>query len=539
MKKSKQFLASIFMLLLCNDMYSQNDTAVATTELKRMNEMFGYRIKMDVKDKGKIVSLPNQVIELSLDELKRISPITEKNIRFYIVRFVVAHEFAHQMQYYKFGTNAKFMNNDLVSKTIIEAQADILAGSIFFMISPELYVYQETQPDFVKKVFHELFKVTFNMGIGENTLGSHPSRRDRMLAIRTGFTYGFSIVYDNRIKSDTAWAIKNGITHQIFKKQMKDQFRFMDLKDNEDIMLWSYRQAKKIVNCDRKIATGIVLITPPDKRHLYHETSENPYVDYNLTYKNITTKSIDVEMEVFVVLLSREKRESPENYRKLNVRHYNFTLLPGETKTLEDKLLWIKNESDTLSNSEMREDEIPRIVYPGKSKEDAIYSCSYTNDLSNSVYQESIKNLSFAEALPSLKFQIFLEKILAIKTFKIDEVIKGIGEINTTNQDELRYDSSIQLDEDTKVSITIDNEQEISLIDISFPNYYPDKEKMLAKYNEIKNILDNHESFSKKDEGKLGDNSWTLYSSDKSDVYIETNQYDPIKVSTLRVQFIL
>ncbi|MBF4494509.1 hypothetical protein IR010_18340 [Flavobacterium sp. MR2016-29] len=52
-----------------------------------------------------------------------------------------------------------------------------------------------------------------------------------------------------------------------------------------------------------------------------------------MTYKNISTKSIDVEMEVFVVLLSREKLESPENYRKLNVRHYNFTLLPGHIKT--------------------------------------------------------------------------------------------------------------------------------------------------------------------------------------------------------------
>nr|WP_315200975.1 hypothetical protein [uncultured Flavobacterium sp.] len=538
MKKFKQISLFVLILLLCNYIYSQNDATVATTELKRMNEMFGYGVKMNVKDKGQIVSLPNQVIELSLDELKRISPITEKNIRFYIVRFVVAHEFAHQIQYYRFGNNPKFMNNDLVSKTLIEAQADILAGSIFLMISPELQVYKETKPEFFKKIFNELFKVTYNMGISEYTLGSHPSKRDRMLAARLGFTNGFTMVYDNWVKMDTVRAIQSGITHEIFKKQMKDQFRFIDLKDNEDILLWSYRQAKKIVNYDRKIATGIVLVTPPDKRHFYHESNTDPYVDYSLTYKNITSKSIDVEMEVFVVLVSREKPDSPENYRKLNVRHYDFTLLPGQTKTVEDKLLWLKNENDIGGNFEMQENEMPRIVYPGKSTEDGIYLCSYTNDFSNRVYQENITNVNFSDSTISFNFQIFLEKILVLKNFKNDEFIKGIGEYSTINPDELKYVSSIQLDGETTTSVTIDNTQQISLIEVSFPNYFPEKEKMLAKFNEIKSIIDKHEGFSKKEEGTVGDNLWAVYSNDECDIYIETYQYEPININTIRLQFI-
>lgn len=407
MKKTRKMFVLALLLSFYNIIYSQNDSTVAATELKRMNEMFGYQIKMDIKEKGRIVSLPNQVIELSLEELKRISLIAEKNLRFYIVRFVVAHEFSHQVQYYRLGNNPKFMNNDLISKTTLETQADILAASVFFMLSPELMVYEKSDPDFLKKVLNTLFNVTYNMGISENTLGSHPSKRDRMLAVRLGFTNGLSMVYDDWVKSDTVRAINNGITLPVFKKQMEDQFKFLDLKNNEDIVFWSYRQAKKIVNYDRKIATGIVLVTPRDKRHFFHETSEDPYVDYNLTYKNISDKSIDVQMEVFVALISRENPDSPENYRKLNVRHYDFTLLPGQTTTLADKLLWLKNENDANGIFEIQKSEMPRIVYPGISAVDGIYSCSYTDDLSDNVYQENIENLFFTDSDPSLSFQIF------------------------------------------------------------------------------------------------------------------------------------
>jgi len=531
-----KFLVTLLIFTILNSSaLSQNDSTVAATELQRMNNTFGYRIKMNITKEGRIESLPNQEIQLSLAELKQISPVTRKDIRFYTVRFIVAHEFAHQMQYYRYANEPKFMNSDLVSKTLIETQADILAGLIFFQISPEILVYQGSAPQLVNDIFKELFVVTHNMGISENTLGSHPSKRDRMLAVRLGLTNGFSFTYDQWVKSDTIRAIQNGITYPIFKKQMHDQFRYINL-DNaiEDMISWSYRQAKKIVNYDRNIATGIVLLTPLKERVIWHEDISNPYVEYKLTYKNISTKNIDIEMEVFVAHVNRLKSDTPESYRKVNVEHYKFSILPGQSKTIKGKLLWLKNENDVFGNFELRDIDMPRIVYPGMSS-DGIYSCSYTNDLSNKVYQENIANINFPTSSGLNDFRTFYYTILNTCGFNYQDAIKGMGQVNLNYPDEITYVSSIQFEDETLTLVNVDSMNKISSIEIFFQNYYPQANSILTKYIEIKKILNMELNDSKIEEGQIGEKFWVNYSSKESDVYLQTIKNDATKQYTVKL----
>lgn len=540
MNQLKLIITIIFISSLHSLAYSQNDSIVAITELQRMNDTFGYRIRMNITKEGTIVSLPNQEIQLSIAELKRLSQVTRKDIRLYIVRFIVAHEFAHQIQYYKYANDPRFMNNDLVSKTLLETQADIMAGLIFLQLSPEIMQYQKTHLELVDSIFNELFKVTYSMGIRENTLGSHPSKRDRMLAVRLGLTYGLNFVYDQWVMADSDRAIQYGITPQLFKNTKDEQFRFIDLKNGEDLISWSYRQAKKIVNYDRKIATGILLLTPSNERFVFHTEISNPYVDYKLTYKNISPKSIDMEMEVFVALVGREDPNTPEHYRKINVNHYKFTLLPGQSKTITDKLLWIKNGNDTLGNFEMVDNEMPRIVYPGGKTDDNIFSCSYSNDTSNIVYQENITSLNLQGSTKSLGFQAFFNELLNHWQTNDENIIKGIGEVNINYPDEITYTSSLQFDDEVQTFITIDSNRHITSIELLFTNFYPYTDKMFAKYNEIKKQINMEVDDCIVEEGKIGENFWTTYSSDDFTLFLETLKYDKAedetKLSSVRLQ---
>ena len=504
-----KLFATLLFTFLITAAHAQNDSTVAATELNRFNVTFGHRIKMNITNDGVISSLPNQEIQMSLKELQRISPIKRKDIRFYIVRFIVSHEAAHQIQYYRYSNNKRFMNNDLVSKTIIETQADILAGLTFFKLSPELLIYMKTRPGFVDTVLTEVFNVAFSMGITENTLGTHPSKRDRMLAIRLGMTNGFSFVFDELVKSDTARAISSGLTLEKFKKMMEDQFRFIDLNPNEGIVEWSYRQAKKIVNYDRKVATGIVLTTPDNQRFKFYTERAYPYVDYDLTYKNISLKSIDVEMEVFVAHIKRIPKPNEESYKKVNVDHYKFTLSPGQRKTVQGKLMWLKNENDIEGEMELSDDAKPVIVFPGIQSNDAIYSCSYTNDVSDQVYQENVKELHFDNPNEAFSFSLYLNAAINACLQKDKNILKGIGDINTKYPDEITYFSSLQFDQETNTYASIDSTQTIN-VEMQTANFYPDENKLFSKFAIIKAQLDQLENL-KKEERSIGDWPWIDY----------------------------
>lgn len=518
--------ANLFLLLLlfafCGE--AQNDSTVAVTELNRFNEFYGYRVKMTVTEEGPIVSLPNEEIQMSLAELKRISPVIRKDLRFYIVRFIVAHEFAHQMQYYYFRDNPKFLNNDLASKTIIETQADILAGQILTMQSPELYAYMNTHPMLVKEILEELFRVAHSLGSRENTLGSHPSKRDRMLAIRLGLTQGFSYQYDQMVKSNPDHAIQQGLTLEMFTKQMDEQMRFVDIERDEGIMDWSYRQARKIVNDDRKIATNIVLTTPQNNRHVFHEDESYPYVDYDLTYQNIGNRSIEMEMEVFVALINREDPNSGEFYRKLNVEHYTFTLAPGESKTLNNKLCWLKNDGDETGILAMQAGEYPRIVYPGIHSFDAMYSCKYSDDVSNRVYQEDIASFGIAEGDLNLDFPIFFNALLNAHELNDKDLIQGIGELGEFMPNTVTHICALQLADDTETVAVIDSLGRIIAIELQFPNYYPSKSNVVEKYKKLVQQLNVELDEAQKNGGDF----WMEYVNDEFIAYIECS-LDEIK----------
>ncbi|OAN61658.1 hypothetical protein A8B79_04320 [Balneola sp. EhC07] len=488
--KNKDSIASLFLVLFfTSNTYSWQTSEFLHNELNIMNYEWGYRIKMDVNSSGNISSLPDQKIQMGLAELDRLTGSHDQRVKYYLYRFILAHEFAHQVQYYKYKNDQQKLNDDLITRKILETQAEINAGLLFFIRSPELYNSFFSQPELAVEVFRELFNVAFRLGTTENTIASHPSKKERMLAIRLGVMNGFSFLFDQHMKSNPLAAQQMGITPQKFKSIMDAQFEFIDIKQGDDILEWSYRQAQKIVNYDRKIASNLVLTTPRGTRHSFDTDPINPYAFYDLTYSNIGKRKLDVEMEVFIALVGRESPDSGESYRKLNVDHYKFSLDPGESKTIEGILSWSKNEhvmDDFLGITPL---EMPRIVYPSLISEEAIYSVLFSDGNPSTVEQDSIKFLSFNESDAIQEFPAFFNSILNAFLLNDKNVIQSLGELNHYREDTYSYLSSIQFEDDIKTRIVTDMEKNIISIEVDFPEYNS-HQSVHRMYSQIIDLLE-------------------------------------------------
>jgi hypothetical protein len=512
----------ICFLFASLESFSQRDSIVAVRELQKLNHTFGYRIKMDVVREGSIVSLPNEKIQFNISEINTIPRSKDPVVRSYVVRFILAHEFAHQIQYYVYRDNPSYMSNDPVSRTVIETQADILASQMLWYVNFELFDYLITDPVLFNDIVLELLHVALEIGSNEHTIGTHPSKRDRALAFRLGLTNGLTYVYDQRVKASGNLNYQSGLTLESFKQQMDDILKFIDFRKDEDMLSWSYRQARKILNYDRKISNDIILITPPDKRQVFHTTSSYPYVDYDLTYMNIGNKNIDLDMEVFISLVNRENPNSAETYRKLTVNHYSFTLLPGETYRTQDKLRWDRAENDFQGIFEISEKEMPRIVYPSSSSMDAIYSCTYSgNEYGNEVYRDEIKFLNLSTDEETLDFQIYVNSILNECLLENNAIIQGLGEKNFFIPNTLNYDCSIQFDMTSGTTVLTDLQKNILRVELDFPNFFPEGNYVTGTYNKLKRVLDSEFSDCSIEEDQDTDSYWVTYTCNSYEVYLE------------------
>ncbi|MBD0824461.1 hypothetical protein [Aestuariibaculum marinum] len=527
---------SLFMSLPAS---SQNDSITAISELQKLNNFFGYHVQMNVVREGSIVSLPNERIEFNINEIDKIISSKNEIVRSYVIRFIVAHEFAHQIQYYAYRNHPNFMNDDLISRTIIETQADIMGCFMLWYANFELFDLLSTNLPLLNEISNELLQVALEIGSKEYTIGTHPSKRDRALAFRLGSMNGLSYVYDQRVKnSSTAVGSKGELTPEIFHEQMDYILEFIDLKkDKEDIISWSYRQAKKLLNYDRKIASDIILITPKFERHSFNTGDSHPFAYYDLTYMNVGNKTIDIDMEVYMSLVKREDLGSAKSYRKLNVNHYKFSLNPNETYRIQDKLRWDRGENDIHNLLGMGSVEMPKIVYPAIGSQDAIYSCVYKDERNNSkVYQEDISFLNLSVDKESVDFLIYINTILNACLFQDKNIVQGIGEKNLFLDNTLLYDCSLKFGEKSRTTVLTDLQRNILSVDLDFTNYYPRRSDVFSDYIDIKRLLTEEFSDCQIEEGNDSDGAWVTFNCDSYEIYVEVSADDKEKEYSLSVE---
>ena len=188
----------------------------------------------------------------------------------------------------------------------------------------------------------------------------------------------------------------------------------------------------------------------------WHETPDYPYAEYNLNYMNISDKPIKVEMEVYIAHVNRKQKDDGVYQKSINNQVYKFILDPGQVKNLQGKLRWDKEDiDDTGEISGLKEEYMPRIIYPSQKSRDAWISCEFVdNEMNESITTLDQLDLESNTENSYSKYFIAsrLKNILRNYKYSIEDLITGVGTYN------------FQPDErfiDYKSKVTIDNEAEV------------------------------------------------------------------------------
>lgn len=463
------------------------------SEFKKISELLKIYPILKFTDNNTITSNQNDTIYFNISDLNKISSITNIPNRIFILRFILAHEFVHQLQFDEYKNNNKIFSNDDISRTLLEAQADILGGYIWFKLSvSQIFAINKLNSGESDKVALDLYEIMYNLGIRENLLSSHPSKKDRQLAFKLGISHA-SIQYFQSLSDNPQFYNKTSYTVQDVQRIVSEYNRINDYMNNETEMQWSYRQAKKIVNYDRKICTNLVLITDQTKRLKFYGTKSDPgspYVVYNLEYKNIGNRSIKVEMEVYLAHIKRDSILKSNYYKKVNVNQYKYSLKPKESYTIKDSLRWDRCDFDNTNVTGLASDYMPRLVYPG-SNEDALFSCSFVDDNSDNVYDADIKYLKLKKENDFYDFQINLLQLIDEYNLDSRRLETGIGTMKYFSNKVkcISYLSSIQFEEGTTTTVFYYPEDDKSEISIDFP-IYNEWEIAKNKFEKLESYLD-------------------------------------------------
>jgi len=532
------FFLLILIYIISNNVLAQSDSTIAKSEVDKLNSHWGYRVKLVVHPTGDITAnRQTNSIDLSLSILKSLESVKDKPDRTYLIKMIIYHEFTHHMQFYKYGSKAGLLANDLVSRTLAETQADVNAGSLMIIMNPDLPALLFSKPE-GDVMLSKLMQVMFDMGIRENTIGTHPSKNDRIIAFRLGLMSGISYWFDNTIKRNPQFVAALNMTPQKHKVIMDEVFRVTDYRPPEDILAWSYRQARKIINDDRRLMNDLILITPPTQRTKYDESEDNPFGSYNLTYKNTGQNTLDINMEVNMVQVRRDLPLAVRFHRRINARLYRFELKPGETFTAKDRMNWKKSETDPSDLTALPNNYYPRMIYPGSGDDDQLISCLITSNTVMKSRKEEINyfGLSGKKADYS-SFSIYFNKLMTAHLLK-DDVRTGIGNIDNTNGKAVAFSSSIQFAENSRTAVVLNKTTGKTSFRLSYK--LTSLELLKAKFKEIKGYLSKELSNYVQSPYSVWGNEAMAYISDNSvvDLIMITNPGEQLYVLEMSLAFL-
>lgn len=418
--------------------------------------------KLVIIEKGAIAASRDGTITFGIDQLNKIfSSFTDNPEMLKLaIRLVIAHELGHLMQFATYQ-NRPELNNDLLSRTLLEAQADIIGGSLWMTMFAQETQIDKKHQDLKADDLYLLFSLVLEIGIDENTVGTHPSKVDRLMCVQTGIQFG-DLVFNEYILSEVDTKLAQGKQQEVYKlisPEYLENFRNLvnsisirlDKGENEYRMDWTYRNAKKITNFHPDISKQIVLYHSENSNNeiKWDTSDESPTVDYEFSYLNMDLKHIDsLEMEKIIL------------HKKRNSNIHKAVLQPGKLEKISGRLNWDKLDGDFLSQSALLKEEIPRLVFPSIGNS-SIYLCQYYGVKPKLITSESVSSLrSFPNNINTTVYDAAsrLDAIVTAFKYNIESLKIGIGEMYKITDSNIfsNHNSSISLGENNKTYIRTD-----------------------------------------------------------------------------------
>ncbi|HTF29919.1 MAG TPA: hypothetical protein VK625_13795, partial [Flavitalea sp.] len=290
----------------------------------------------DVQGSSAVSERQGRKVTINLPELHRLANRTAPIYTTAVVRMVLAHEMAHQMQY----THEQGKNSPVVN----ECQADLVCG---FLIAQQFFY------DFVtklienenKSVTNELikegterlnnvsivvFSSIFLLGDDFNPDNTHPRNDQRLAALRDGLSYGaMYLMYENFNLLPNDLKISTKTSMDSIKK-------VLNFWENENVITWSQKHARRITHENINHCKDIVVYN----EWSWDTAKSHPYLSYAQTIKNIGNKKIYLNFYNQIRTKVRTKPDSVFYWQTTATNSHIATLGPGATKSLSDSLKW-------------------------------------------------------------------------------------------------------------------------------------------------------------------------------------------------------
>ncbi|WP_408028927.1 hypothetical protein [Tenacibaculum xiamenense] len=464
MKRKRIFLFLAFFIFLINQTTSQVLDSYIREQFSRIRliALPDFDIQLEIVDEGKMESLlASRKVIFSKSELNKFSKEFNQLERNFLIQILLAHEVSHQFQF-NWYKGKKELQNRPILRMLLEGQADVLAGFCFgHMLIDDLDKLKKSAENInIMDSFYKVFQFILDVGIEESSIGTHPSKTDRLMLIRQGMNLGAAKAIDMDIKRNPHIAKQYFITSSAYQKEVEKILKGMDFDNSKDnIFKWSYRVAKRIMNYNPKVAQNIVLLKDKQTPKIHwHKSQEYPYVDYEFNYLNISEKPIDVAMEIYISHVDRNNPQMKKYQNKRNSKIYSFHIKPKEIKTIKGKLNWDKFDNDYDELTSLKKGTMPRIVYPHANSDEYIMSASFSKDETTQLSKDEINYLA---AIPSpnatntkYKLGSKIKKIIRTLKYNRKDLAFGIGNYYPLNQGAfIEYKTALSFDKNCSIEV--------------------------------------------------------------------------------------
>lgn len=283
-------------------------------------------------------SYPSTGLIFSRTQLEKIKEEANVTREREIIRLILAHEMAHQIQFKKYGANT-IKNASMEELRKYECQADLLAAKYLI----ESFTPGPDGTDVIMEALEVMF------GIGEpNALGDHPTHEARRAATRRGMSAGMYSHFQN---------LPGPLTPQTLRWIAKK----IDLRAGDDILPWSLRQASRIVHTDEAAFKDLEISSPTAHR------GGNGYATVSVTITNNGDRAVEGDFEIRCDLVDRNAEDEAKSRLLWDAQNFTTRLGVGESKRFTANLLF------TIQPGMLPMEEDPkkyRAVFVGPDNED-------------------------------------------------------------------------------------------------------------------------------------------------------------------------
>ena len=345
-----QWISVAVLTLLTRTAAAQLIDDLVHEEARKLDQVSGFPTSLAITDTGETVSHAQSGISVNRKRLQEILDKSQVNHFREMIRFILAHEKAHQVQFKNYP--AGFFDSTSPDKPRLkEIQADIIAGKYL------IETFAEATPD-QQLAIKEGLKMAFDLGsLGEYS--DYPSPNQRRTAARLGMALGNAVNLGKLVPTN----VSIGSIQVIYVK--------VDYRPPETFLEWSLRLGKRITHYESEAYANLAF-SNKDCKISWDKSAEHPYVDFEFVYQNTGQRTLAVDMEVQCAAVLRKDPDNTLEWLKQSVRNYRFKLAPGEFHEVKGTLLW----GGAIPSFSPLPDLMPRLVIPVKDPR-ALVGCEF------------------------------------------------------------------------------------------------------------------------------------------------------------------